>query len=67
MGGESRLPLGADVWEDTSVDISALPQPALRNALTGTRVDANAIQNGLLSVAAALDVFPLALLVPDDR
>src|SRR5438552_2142084 len=67
LGGESRLPLGADVWEDTSVDISALPQGTLRDALTGTRVDANAIQNGLLSVAAALDVFPLALLVPDDR
>jgi len=55
------------VWEDTSVDISALPQRTLRDALTGMRVDANAIQNGLLSVAAALDVFPLALLVPDDR
>ena len=44
-----------------------VPQRTLRDALTGMRVDANAIQNGLLSVAAALDVFPLALLVPDDR
>jgi (1->4)-alpha-D-glucan 1-alpha-D-glucosylmutase len=67
MGGESRLPLGADVWEDTSVDISALPKRALSNAFTGARVEATAVQNGVLSVAAALDVFPLALLLPDDR
>ncbi|HEY2969227.1 MAG TPA: malto-oligosyltrehalose synthase [Casimicrobiaceae bacterium] len=67
MGGESRLPLGADVWEDTSVDVSGLPQPCLRNALTGVRVDATVVQSGVLSVAATLDIYPLALLVPDDR
>jgi len=67
LGGETRLPLGGDVWEDTSVDISALPQRTLRDALTRARVDATQVQNGVLRVAAALDVFPLALLVPDDR
>jgi (1->4)-alpha-D-glucan 1-alpha-D-glucosylmutase len=67
MGGESRLPLGADVWEDTSVDVSGLPQRTLLDALTGARVDATAVQSGVLSVAATLDIYPLALLVPDDR
>ena len=66
LGGESRLPLGVDVWKDTSVDISALPQRTLRDALTGKRVDAIAVQNGALRVAATLNVLPLALLVPDD-
>ena len=56
---ENELPLGQDVWGDTSIEMPADAPRAWRNVFTGEVISAQ----GSISVAEALDRFPVALLV----
>jgi (1->4)-alpha-D-glucan 1-alpha-D-glucosylmutase len=58
-----RLPLGADVWADTTVHLPAGPATALSGVLDGAEVP-RTVGNGApaISVAVALQSFPVALL-----
>jgi (1->4)-alpha-D-glucan 1-alpha-D-glucosylmutase len=68
LDGQAILPVGAAVWGDTAVDVSALPLgSAWADALTGLSLDAPRAAKDELRVSEALEIFPLALLVPDSR
>ena len=61
MRGETLIPLGAEVWEDTRISLANLPQQRVwRDALTGARIVARD-SSGLL-VSSALATLPVALL-----
>jgi (1->4)-alpha-D-glucan 1-alpha-D-glucosylmutase len=64
--GGARLPLGPDVWADTSVPLRRdLVAPAYRDVFTGTLVGASRFDGRTaLAVGAVLADFPVALLVP---
>lgn len=66
LGGEERLPLGAEVWDDTAVAAPPgdVPGQRYRNVLTGETVEAVAGEGGraVLPMAALLASFPVALL-----
>ncbi|HSS71128.1 MAG TPA: malto-oligosyltrehalose synthase, partial [Casimicrobiaceae bacterium] len=67
MRGETLIPLGAEVWEDTRISLASLPPREWRDALTGARIDAGD-SSGLL-VSSVLTRLPVALLagfVPKD-
>jgi (1->4)-alpha-D-glucan 1-alpha-D-glucosylmutase len=58
-----RLPLGADIWQDTWVEIPReFPPEAYTNVLTGTTLRVTAGNGRLLQVADVLADFPIALL-----
>jgi malto-oligosyltrehalose synthase len=70
MGGERasgerwRAPLGAEVWENTAVELPASLDAPLRGVLDGARVpQLPAGGAAAISVAAALGSFPVALLM----
>jgi (1->4)-alpha-D-glucan 1-alpha-D-glucosylmutase len=58
---ENQPPVGAHVWEDTQIDVRALPDiAAMRDAFTEATTY---VENGLLDVGAVLGRFPVAMLV----
>jgi (1->4)-alpha-D-glucan 1-alpha-D-glucosylmutase len=58
---ENQPPVGPNVWEDTQIDVRALPPiTAMRDAFTEMTT---CVQNGLLDVGAVLGRFPVAMLV----
>ena len=66
LGGETILPIGADVWGDTRIVLSNLPpQKAWTNALTGTQIAVDCADVMVMLASLALSEFPLALLVPN--
>ncbi len=70
MGGASdtgdeprRLPLGAEVWEDTAVQLPFTLEMPMRGVLDGAEVPHSSGQGSTaISAAAALRAFPVALL-----
>ncbi|MBW4053624.1 MAG: malto-oligosyltrehalose synthase, partial [Proteobacteria bacterium] len=63
MGDSDRPPLGAEVWEDTEVQLPFTPEAALLGALDGARVPQPDGKGPLaIGAAAALQCFPVALL-----
>jgi maltooligosyltrehalose synthase len=63
LAGEAcRLPLGADVWQDTAVTLPPGCDAArLRDVLSGARV-ADHARDGKIALADLLRDFPVALL-----
>jgi len=60
LGDEERPPVGADVWENTVVELPRDFARPFKNILDGTEVP---VSNGTLRVAQALANFPVGLLV----
>jgi (1->4)-alpha-D-glucan 1-alpha-D-glucosylmutase len=61
VGERGRLPIGAEIWQDTAIDLGPLGERArYLNALTGETVDAAGPK---LALGAAFASFPAALLV----
>jgi maltooligosyltrehalose synthase len=59
----SRLPLGADVWQDTWLTLPQdFPADAYIDVFTGARTGARARDGGRLQVGELLADFPIALL-----
>jgi (1->4)-alpha-D-glucan 1-alpha-D-glucosylmutase len=66
LGGETQLPVGADVWGDTRIVLAHLPpQSAWTDALTGAKIAVDAADVMVMLASLALREFPLALLVPN--
>ena len=64
LKGPGRLPLGREVWQDTSIGLAGLPPgAAYRNVFTGGATPV-VPQGPALSLASALATFPVALLEP---
>jgi maltooligosyltrehalose synthase len=59
-GGRSGLPLGAEVWHDTRVELGAAPRD-YRDLCSGLTVRTD----GALAVGAVLTHFPVAALCTD--
>jgi (1->4)-alpha-D-glucan 1-alpha-D-glucosylmutase len=70
LAGEQRQLLTADwqaAWEDTAVALPGMPGAAWRDVLTGRRVVTEAGEQGaVLALREALQLLPLAVLVPAD-
>jgi (1->4)-alpha-D-glucan 1-alpha-D-glucosylmutase len=65
LGGDTLLPVGADVWGDTRIVLSHLPpQNAWTDALTGAEIAVDCADVMVMLASLALRDFPLALLVP---
>jgi (1->4)-alpha-D-glucan 1-alpha-D-glucosylmutase len=65
LGDHRRLPLGAEVWDDTCIDLTPLPEAArFNNPLTGAELAARE-EEGRRYIRAreALSDFPVALLI----
>ena len=61
--GRLRPPLGAEVWQDTAVQLPSRLEAPLRGALDGTELpQAGGDGPPAISAAAALQAFPVALL-----
>jgi (1->4)-alpha-D-glucan 1-alpha-D-glucosylmutase len=66
IAGREVAPLGADVWTDTMVEVSALPSPTeLRNVLDGRSLEL--FGGNSLRLAEVLADFPVALIVNQIR
>jgi (1->4)-alpha-D-glucan 1-alpha-D-glucosylmutase len=64
--GGPRLPLGADVWEDTAVQLPFALEAPLRGVLDGAAVEQTGSRDQPgISAAAALGSFPVALLTSE--
>ena len=65
LGGREQLPLGADVWENTTIELPRgydIDGGALRNVLDGSEVLPGRVERPELLAADALLNFPVALL-----
>jgi (1->4)-alpha-D-glucan 1-alpha-D-glucosylmutase len=60
-GAECRVPLGDEAWQDTAVVLPPGYGAGLRDVLTGAAIPTPAA-DGVLTVAAVLRDFPVALL-----
>ena len=65
-GGGARLPLGEEVWADTSLPLPGdLATAAYRDVFTGATIEATRVDGGTaLRLGAVLADFPVALLLP---
>jgi (1->4)-alpha-D-glucan 1-alpha-D-glucosylmutase len=62
-----RLPLGAEVWADTEVQLPSSPDAPLRGVIDGAEVpQTGGEESPAISAAAALQSFPVALLTHGD-
>jgi (1->4)-alpha-D-glucan 1-alpha-D-glucosylmutase len=59
----SRLPLGAQVWDDTALILPELPARTLVNAFTGERLALSGPQPQRLLLARVFAQFPIALFI----
>jgi (1->4)-alpha-D-glucan 1-alpha-D-glucosylmutase len=61
--GQARVPLGAEIWGDTTVSLSPLKlESSMRNVFTGSQMKADC---GEFSAAGLFAHFPVALLLND--
>lgn len=66
LGGQTIMPVGADVWSDTRIVLSHLPpQRAWKDALTGAEIAVDDTDVMVMLASLALRDFPAALLVPN--
>jgi len=65
LGGETVLPIGADIWGDTRIVLADLPpQHAWRDAVTGAEISVAAADVKVMLASLAFREFPGVLLIP---
>jgi malto-oligosyltrehalose synthase len=62
LAGPARYALGAEIWQDTAVDVGELGQAVFVNVFTGRKTS---VEAGTLRLADAFRQLPVALLVTD--
>jgi (1->4)-alpha-D-glucan 1-alpha-D-glucosylmutase len=61
-----RLPIGAEVWRETAIQLPDLAETSFRNVFTGERVSPDRDGSiAVLKLSAVLSEFPVAMLVND--
>ena len=64
LQGETRMPVGQDIWQDTRIDLPSGSNTGFRNLLTGEILPAD--EHGVFFAKHLFQNFPVALLVSEE-